>query len=237
MNSYQHIVEQKIRVLKQQQLQKLPSVIRAVLFDYDGVLVDSNHDHFMAWKHVFAGQGIRITKKVFLPLEGLSPTGIAQALAKHYRLPQERCGELADAKHTYYQTHHTFRLYPGVQRVIRELKDRGIRVGLVTGGIFPRIKEATPAYFLALFDVVITSDMVKHNKPHPDPYLKALTELHMKKDQAVVVENAPLGIQSANAAGIYCIAVATTFPCRKLTAANRCIKNIGELRDIIFPES
>ena len=82
------------------------------------------------------------------------------------------------------------------------------------------------------FDFIITGDEVPRAKPYPDPYLTAAHHLELKPRQCMVVENAPLGIEAAKNAGMYCVAIVTTLGKEYLTSADLILQNIGELPDI-----
>ena len=95
--------------------------------------------------------------------------------------------------------------------------------------------KALPIYLQRLFQVIITGDDVKIGKPDPEPFLRALDTLGIVADEAVVVENAPCGIQSAKAAGITCLAIETSLPRSYLQDADYVFSSIKELSEkIVF---
>jgi beta-phosphoglucomutase len=190
--------------------------MKAVLFDYDGVIADSLGENYLAWEYVFARHNVPFNEAIYYPLEGMSPEGIARELTEKMGFDGKKHKDIAREKDEYYKLHHTRKIFPHVIPAITELKKRGLKIALVSGGLYARIVGTTPKEVMDLFDVVVTSDMVTRTKPFPDPYLKALEMLHIKNSEAVVVENAPLGIASAKAAKLYCIALSTTVSCSKL---------------------
>jgi beta-phosphoglucomutase len=203
--------------------------IRAVLFDYDGVIADSMSDNYFAWKHAFRAHGIPVSRDQFYRYEGLSPLGIALNMCKLLGIPSDKYKEIYREKDEYYKTHHTFRLYPHAVSTVKKIRKQGLHTALVSGGMLPRILAATPKAVMDLFDVVVTSDSIARTKPYPDPYLKALEMLHIANTEAVVVENAPLGITAAKAAGLYCIALSTTVDCTKLADADVCVDDMAKV--------
>lgn len=210
-----------------------PTTIRAVLFDYDGVVADSMGDNFRAWEYAFQQCKVKLTEDVFLPLEGMSPEGIAASLGKLFGLSSDTYSAVAIAKDAYYQDHYTFKTFPQVESVIRDLREKHIKTALVTGSRNERLTKTTPKEIISLFDVIITSDMVARPKPDPEPYQKALMKLKVEAKDAIVVENAPMGVTSAKAAGIYCVAIATGLSCEFLRKADACITDLNLLRDMI----
>ena len=99
----------------------------------------------------------------------------------------------------------------GADLVLKAAKDAGLIITLVTGSgqksLLERLNKAYPDYFVK--ERMVTSDDVQYGKPHPEPYLMGLQKSGVSAEEAIVVENAPLGIASAVAAGIYTIAVNT----------------------------
>ena len=92
------------------------------------------------------------------------------------------------------------------------LESREICLGLVTGASRRRIESNLPEELRVRYQSIITSDDVHHTKPHPEPYLKAAAELGVQPAEALVVENAPLGVTSALVGGFRCVALTTTLP-------------------------
>ncbi|HLD69311.1 MAG TPA: HAD family phosphatase, partial [Candidatus Omnitrophota bacterium] len=99
-----------------------------------------------------------------------------------------------------------------------------------TGTSRHELHRILPDYLYNLFSVVVTGTDVKNGKPHPEPFLKALKLLKIKSSEAVVIENAPLGIQSAKKAGLRCFALASSLPKQFLHEADAVFSSIKEMR-------
>ncbi len=127
------------------------------------------------------------------------------------------------------------RPFPGVQELLNGLKRRGKRLALVTGTAADEVRTVLPEDLKALFEVMTTGDQVVHGKPDPEPYLKTLRSLRLTPEQAVVVENAPLGLLSARAAGIPCLVVETSTQCSELAGADGCFPDIKALSEFFLP--
>jgi beta-phosphoglucomutase len=93
-------------------------------------------------------------------------------------------------------------------------------LALVTGTSRHEAQKLLPKDLWDCFDVTVCGCDVQNGKPHPEPYIKALTKLDVKPEEAVVFENAPFGIRSAKAAGLYCLALETSLPASYLTGAD-----------------
>ena len=100
---------------------------------------------------------------------------------------------------------------PGAQEVLESVRAAGLTIVVVTGSgqksLLDRLEHNYPGFFTP--ELIISSKDVKHGKPHPEPYLMGLEKVGLKPWEAVVVENAPLGVRAAVAAQIYTIAVNT----------------------------
>lgn len=206
--------------------------IKGVLFDYDGVLADTMTDNLIAWQEAFLVHGVEIKKQDYFPLEGLSPKRIAEELSKMLGVNHNKNSIIVKTKEDFYAKNNNFCLYEGVEELIHSLKKRGLKLAVVSGSSGQRLSKTTPKEFLSHFDTIITADSVTNPKPSPEPYQKALTLLGLLPQEAVVVENAPLGIQSAKSADIYCIAICTTLDRSYLSDANHIVNSFKDLKEI-----
>ncbi|MDP8212654.1 MAG: HAD family phosphatase [Candidatus Zapsychrus exili] len=118
----------------------------------------------------------------------------------------------------------------GARTFLKDLKKQGFKLALVTGSAHSEIKKILPERIYNLFEVIVTGSDVKNGKPHPEPYLKAIKALKIKKTQAIVIENAPFGIKSAKTAGLKCYAIETSLPKKYLKQADKIFENIKSLR-------
>ena len=107
-----------------------------------------------------------------------------------------------------------------------ELKDRQYNLALVTGTRLEVVKKVLQMGLENIFKVIVTGEMVNKGKPNPEPYLKAVDELKAKKEDCIVIENAPAGITSAKNAGLTCFAVQTSLSEEYLQDADKIFQNI-----------
>jgi beta-phosphoglucomutase len=122
-------------------------------------------------------------------------------------------------------------IFSGAEECLRALKDKGLMLGIVTGTPMPQLKRILPRKIQCYFDAIVTGDLVKRGKPHPEPFIKAAKDLNLKPSQCLVIENAPLGIKSAKAAGMHCLAITTSLPKAYLMEADTVISS---LKDVIL---
>ncbi len=206
---------------------------KAVLFDFDGTLADTMEDNFFAWKESFLRHDVNIAREDYFPLEGLTLLEIAERICKKYSINPKISNEIVKFKNELYIKNHKFKFYPWVEELIKNLKKNKF-LALVSASPKEKLKKTVPKYFLNSFDAIISGDDIKYGKPNPEPYLKAIEALSVDPKSCIAIENAPLGIQSAKAAGVYCIAIPNTLPKKALKSADRIVDNLKNLEKILL---
>lgn len=188
-------------------------MIEAVLFDFDGVIADTMSYHVKAWNKVFSKYNVQIDWIDVCLHEGRMAEDIGVRLAKQkgLLLSESDLEALTRNKRSTYREITRATIYAGVVDAIALLKRKSKKVALVTGSILPNITPVVGEDFLDNFDAIVTGDSVKNTKPHPEPYLTASQKLGVEPKNCLVIENAPMGIQAAKQAGMYCVAVQTTI--------------------------
>ena len=209
---------------------------KGMLFDMDGVVVDSMPYHYRSWRKIFKSLGIHLDKLEIYKREGEQGIGsITSILEEHgiYLSIEER-NKLLQDKEVLFKKIASPRLFPGIKSLIKDLKKEGYLLGLVTGTSRGEIDYVLPSYLITSFDVIVTGDSVGRGKPAPDPYMKAISDLKIKPVDAVVIENAPFGILSAKQAGTLCIAITTSLPREYLQNADFICDSLNEVRKLIL---
>jgi len=187
--------------------------LRAVIFDVDGVLVRSMENHAAAYQKAFAEIGVAIRPEEVYANEGRRSREVIESLAQErgLDLSEAKLEEMNRRKQATFYAFGPAPLYPGVRDLLERLHAHGLRLAAVTGTNRANVHHHL-GELVNLFDVLVTSDDVTRTKPDPEPYLKALEKLRLKPEECVVVENAPLGIRAAKAAGLRVVGVLTTNP-------------------------
>lgn len=201
---------------------------KAALFDFDGTLADTMEDNFLAWKKSFSRYNVNMAREDYFPLEGLTLPEIAERICKKYSIDSKNSIDIVKFKNEFYIKHNKFRFYPGAENLIKNLK-KSKSLALVSASPKEKLKKTVPEYFLNSFDVIVSGDDIKHGKPDPEPYLKAIETLSLDSRSCIAIENAPLGIQSAKAAKVYCIAITNTLPREELEIADKIVDNLKDL--------
>lgn len=205
---------------------------KGILFDFDGVLADTMNDHYAAWNHALSLYKTVVDRDYFTPLEGMPVALMAGEICKRAGVDPIYSLELLKSKDEYYLKNNKTVFYPFVEEFIDLLHSRNIPIAVVSGGRYERIRSSTPPAFLEKFRALITAESTQRGKPFPDPYLEGARLLGLEPEDCIVVENAPLGIKSAKAAGAYCLAVASTVERAKLQEADEIVDVFKDLCDL-----
>ena len=188
--------------------------LKAVLFDMDGVLFNSMPYHAEAWHQVMKRHGLTLSREEAYMHEGR--TGAATINIVYQReLNKEATPE--EIKSIYAEKSVLFNSYPEAERMpgawelLQKIKGEGLTPMVVTGSgqlsLLERLEHNFPGMFKK--ELMVTAFDVKYGKPNPEPYLMALAKGGLKAEEAVVIENAPLGVEAGHNAGIFTIAVNT----------------------------
>lgn len=207
---------------------------KAILFDFDGVLGKTMEDNYKAWANSLASYGIQIEREEYFLMEGAPPKKVAEIFLKLNHQGLESIDDIVVSKEKYYHENRSFALYEGVEELINNVKAKGFRLGLVTGASRQRLAGTGINTFLDQFDAQITGDQVSKGKPDPEPYLLGAQKLNLEPSECLVVENAPLGIQAAKKAGMYCVAICSTLSKEHLGLADIILNDIGEFSSVLI---
>jgi beta-phosphoglucomutase len=209
--------------------------IRAVIFDMDGVITNTMPDHFKAWKKTLLSVGIPVSFYDVYSREGQQGLPSLRGIFESHKrtATDAQLKDLVRKKEALFKKIVKTRFIPGARSFIKFLKRNHFKLALVTGTSRHELHKILPDDIYTLFDVIITGTDVKKGKPDPEPYRAALKQLKLKQKDAVVLENAPSGIQSAKAAGLKCLAIETSLPKTYLRQADNIFPSIRELRDKI----
>lgn len=218
--------------------------IKAALIDMDGTLYDSMPNHARAWMRVMQELGIDACEEEFYLHEGCTGAWmINRMIERTFGRPatDKEKTDLYALKAKYFIEQPPVEVMPGAQELVDKLQRRNIVTVLVTGSgqnsLLSKLESDFPGAFPP--EKRITSASVTHGKPHPEPFLKGLELASVTPQEAIAIDNAPLGTTAAHAAGIFTIGVVTgPVPRDALTATGadvvynsmvECAENISQL--------
>jgi beta-phosphoglucomutase len=203
-----------------------------VIFDMDGVLVDSYQAHFESWRMIAAEEGLTITEKQFAATFGRTSREIIAAWWGQ-GLTDEQIRALDDRKEAAYRQilANDFPAMPGVKELLERLHAAGMALAIGSSGP-PQNIEVILDHLQArsIFQAVVSGADVTRGKPDPQVFLKAAQRLGIPPDRCVVVEDAPLGVDAAHGAGAAAIGFASTGRTREsLAKAELVVDSLGEI--------
>ena len=207
--------------------------IRAVIFDMDGVLVESEPLINAAAIAMFKEKGLVVQPEDFLPFVGAGEDRYIGGVAEHYGFPLD----VPAAKKRTYEIYldlvpTRLEAFTGVLDLVNSCRDAGLRVAVASSSDEVKVRANLEKIGLPIqsWDAVVTGKAVQNKKPAPDIFLVTARRLGVIPPACVVVEDAVNGIQAAKAAGMHCVAVATTFPPDRLQAADVVRATIADVR-------
>lgn len=188
--------------------------LKAVLFDMDGVLFDSMPNHAESWHKVMKDIGLHLSRKEAYMHEGRTGASTINLVSQRQRgcdANEEEIQAIYKAKTVAFNKCPVAEAMPGALETLQQVQAAGLTPMVVTGSGQASLLDRLNANFPNCFQshLMVTAYDVTHGKPHPEPYLMALDKGGLKANEAIVIENAPLGVQAAVAAGIFTIAVNT----------------------------
>ncbi|MDD5730691.1 MAG: HAD family phosphatase [Candidatus Omnitrophica bacterium] len=216
-------------------MRRLRSRPKAVIFDMDGVIVDSMPYHFIAWYEALRPFGVRVSCFDVYSREGERWEKTLTELLKKAGITPGRklLRKIFLRRQRIFKSYYKRFLFNGAKETLIFLKRKGFLLGLVTGTPAKEVISILPKEIRLLFDSIIAGDSVKNGKPHPEPYFKAAASLNVKPSQCAVIENAPYGIKSASKAGMFCIGLTTSLPKEYLKGADIVAESLLGIKTIV----
>lgn len=205
-------------------------MIKAVIFDLDGVIVDTAHYHYVAWQKLAKELGITFTEKENEKLKGVSRMRSLEIILElgGISLSDEKKEELATKKNSwfvdYIEAIKPEEIFKGVKQMLNSLRESGYKVALASSS-----KNAETVLRLleikGFFDAVVDGTMIIKSKPDPEIFLLAASKVGVNPNECVVFEDAEAGVEAAIAAGMKCVGVGSAD---QLSKANFIVKSTAD---------
>ena len=212
---------------------------KAALFDMDGVLYNSMPNHAYSWHTSMASFGIEMSEADAYAHEGMRGVETIKKIVKEQKgieISDEESQRMYDEKSRIFATRPEAKVMEGVMELQRKMKADGLKIVVVTGSGQHSLLDKLVHDFEGLIEpgMIVSSFDVKRGKPNPEPYIKGLMKAGVDPWEAIVVENAPLGVRAAQAANIFTVAVNTgPLPDKMLAAegADLIFSRMTDFRD------
>ena len=222
-----------------------PGVLRAILFDFNGVLVDDEPIHLEMFQRVLAEEGISLSAEDYYSLYvGLDDRGcfaaVLEAAGEPVTVPRQMA--LIARKSSYYQERirrQGYPFFPGAVELVEALASGGRMLGVVSGALREEVEGALrQAGIFDLFKVLVTAEDVREGKPDPEGYLRALEGLNslpplperlFHPHEVLAVEDSPAGLAAAADLGLATLGLTHTFPAEHLRRADAIASSLSEL--------
>lgn len=217
-------------------------MLRAAIFDFNGVIVDDEPIHFKLFQRVLAEEGIDLSEQAYYDRYlGFDDRGAFMAGFQDNRRPlsEAKLRELVERKAAYYQeairNHVT--IFPGVKELIVELRPT-LPLAVASGALRHEIETIlNTAGLLGYFDAVVSAEDVTQGKPEPEIFLVALAALNargknhppIEPGDCLVIEDSKEGVRGARLAGMKCLAVTNSHPAELLREADVIVKSLEEV--------
>lgn len=212
--------------------------MKGVIFDLDGVLVNSMPTHFQTWKAAFAKiAGLEITERDVYLLEGMRGMELVEKIFEQKKFSDHSLArKVHDEKSRIFKAIRSSEPFEGVREMIAGMEcSKAVVSGSTRNDVEIILEEA---FDRNRFDAIITADDIEKGKPDPSAFLEALGQMKVKSKDAAVVENAPLGVKAANSAGIGCYVALNNTPLARsdfggMIPQDRIFEKTGLLRRVL----
>jgi beta-phosphoglucomutase len=218
-------------------------MLKAVIFDFDGVITDSEILHLRSFNEVLAPFKIKIAiKDYYKNYLGLTDADCFKAFARKHRvILQEKHIEtlMQQKKEVFGKLARTEgKIIEGVRDFLQMLKKNAVLMAICSGALRCEIELILEgARLRSFFDVIVSAEEVKKGKPHPDGFLLTLAKLNkkcktktpIKANECIVVEDSHWGLEAAKKAGMHTIAVTNSYDAKQLSMAEKIVARLDEL--------
>ena len=178
---------------------------KAVIFDMDGVIFDTEKVYLDIWIEVFEKYGYKMTKELYVTVMGTGRKNVIKTFLENFGddLPIEKMYEEKDNQLFYRIENQGIPLKEGVKELFSMLKEKDYKIALATSAKKERVeKQIKDKWLKESFDAIVCGDDVEKGKPSPDIFLKAAKEIDVEPENCFVVEDSPAGIKAAFSGGM-----------------------------------
>ena len=208
---------------------------KAVIFDMDGVLIDSEPVYLEMFRRFIAENGGNAEEGTLRAIAGASArqTWVYMAQMWKEEIDPEELQREFRRQYPQFRVPYAEVVYPGVDSLLSWLKDKGVRMALASSSSDRAIRQMLEETgFETYFDCIVSGDMFQESKPNPEIYLYTLSRLELTAEECVVMEDSTYGIQAAKAAGLKVVAVKDHRFSYDQSSADCFVEKTANLREI-----
>jgi beta-phosphoglucomutase family hydrolase len=207
-------------------------MIKAIIFDFDGLMVDSEPAHYHAFKKALKGYEVRFLWKDHMRYLGISDKEMCEGLVKEHHLELTPSELMKKKDKAFLRVLQKIRPMTGLSRLLKRI--RAYKKAVASGSHKKEIQIVLRNLgLLDKFDIVVSSDEVKKGKPAPDLFLLAAKKLGVKPSECLVLEDAANGVVAAKAAGMKCYLISKKA---QKCLVDRKLRNLNEVDRFISPK-
>ena len=219
-------------------MKKIPKNIQCVIFDMDGVIIDSEEIHKKAYYETFVSLGLEVSEKVYKTLTGSSTINAFQRLIVHFNLDLDANALVLDKRRRYvnfFENDPNLHLVAGVEEIIKYFYEKNCTLILASSSAMVNINRVFDRFKLqSYFSAKISGADLTASKPHPEIFEKAALLANTSKENCIVIEDSDNGITAANDAGIFVFGYANKLSeGQTLENADAVIDSFSSLKKII----
>lgn len=204
--------------------------LKAVIFDMDGVITDTQHFHDAANAEILQSYGASVTQGDLAKYAGIPNKKVFQEIFNQYHITANIDEALTKKWNLVKQRTKQIDSVPGIISFIKNLSEKNILLAVASSCREDFISHVLETLKITqYFSAVVSGDKLEKGKPYPDIFLFAAEKLSKKPEGCIVIEDAPAGVAAAKAAGMKCIAITTTHKLDQLKQADRIIDSFSEL--------
>ena len=212
------------------------SMTKAIIFDMNGVLIDDEHIHELAFGKVLLNYGVKISHDDYQKIcAGKTDRAGFEELAKTYKIPIDPDAAILE-KGKYYLSLFPSqkRTFLGAIELVRALSQKYV-LALTSSAVKDEVELILQTFKIReLFKTIVSAEDVEHGKPDPEPYLLTARKLGLSPKDCVAIEDSPSGIHSAIASGMTCLAITTTHSKEELKQANQIFQSFAEIQTFLL---
>jgi HAD superfamily hydrolase (TIGR01509 family) len=212
-------------------------MIRALIFDFDGLILETEGPSYKSWEEVYQSFGFALPFSTWSTIIGTTQGEFDPCLELKKKVKGRVDWERIESRRRASEKAliEAQSVMPGVEQYLKDARRLGLKTGLASSSSCKWvIGHLTRLGLVDYFDSICASDDVEHTKPDPELYLSVLRELDVSAEEAIALEDSPIGIQAAKQAGLFCVAVPN--PLTRQLSLSQADFQLGSLAEILLEQ-